>query len=151
MEKKLYRSNINKKVAGICGGLSDYFEMDATIIRLIFVLLAIFGGGTGVIIYIVLWIVVPRSPYYLPFQQEPFVTPPPAGQPDMNEAKTAQEQQPIFDDAQPIKNRGSRTAGVILIVLGVIFLISHIFPFWDIIIPLIFVSIGIGILINNFK
>ena len=103
MEKKLYRSNINKKVAGICGGLSDYFEMDATIIRLIFVLLAIFGGGTGLIIYIVLWIVVPRSPYYLPFQQEPFVTPPPAGQPDMNEAKTAQEQQPIFDDVQPIK------------------------------------------------
>jgi phage shock protein PspC (stress-responsive transcriptional regulator) len=151
MEKKLYRSNINKKVAGVCGGLSDYFELDATIIRLIFVLLTIFGAGTGIIIYIVLWIVVPRSPYFMPFQQEPYVTPPPQEQPEMNAEENKQGQEPVSEYPQPGLNRGSRTAGIILIVLGIIFLISHFFAFWEIIVPLVFVSVGIGILINSFK
>ena len=151
MEKKLYRSNINKKVAGVCGGLSDYFELDSTIIRLIFVLLTIFGAGSGIIIYIVLWIVVPRSPYFMPFQQEPFVTPPPPAQTETNAEGNKPEQGPVIENQQPVLNRGSRTAGIILIVLGIIFLISHFFAFWEIIVPLVFVCVGIGILVNSFK
>jgi len=54
----LYRSETNKVIAGVAGGLGDYFNTDATIVRIIFILLAVFGGS-GFIIYIVLWLVIP--------------------------------------------------------------------------------------------
>lgn len=61
MEKKLYRSNTNKKLAGVCGGIAEYFGMDATIIRLIFALSCLFGG-LGILAYIVCALIVPEKP-----------------------------------------------------------------------------------------
>ena len=60
--KKLYRSNTDKMIAGVCGGLGQYFGVDSTLIRLIFALLVFFGVGSGVILYIVLAIVMPLEP-----------------------------------------------------------------------------------------
>jgi phage shock protein C len=45
-------------IAGVCGGLADYFNIDATLVRVLFLLLAVFGG-TGLVIYIVMWVIVP--------------------------------------------------------------------------------------------
>ena len=59
--KKLYRSNTNKKLCGVCGGLAEYFDIDPTIIRLIFVFLTLFGGG-GLLIYLICALVIPKSP-----------------------------------------------------------------------------------------
>lgn len=59
--KKLYRSTTNKKIAGVCGGLGDYFNIDPTLIRIGFVLLALPGGLPGILPYAILWIVVPES------------------------------------------------------------------------------------------
>jgi phage shock protein C len=59
--KRLMRSSTDKKVAGVCAGLADYFDMDATIIRVLWLLLVI-CGGTGVLAYIILWIVLPVAP-----------------------------------------------------------------------------------------
>lgn len=56
--KKLYRSRNNKMIAGVCAGLAAYFDIDPTIIRLAFVLLALFQGF-GVLAYLILWIIVP--------------------------------------------------------------------------------------------
>jgi phage shock protein PspC (stress-responsive transcriptional regulator) len=58
-DKILYRSEDKMMIAGIAGGLSDYFGFDVSVIRIIFVLLTIFGGGSGLIIYIAMWIIVP--------------------------------------------------------------------------------------------
>jgi len=59
--KKLYRSTDNRWLVGVCGGIGDYFDIDATVIRVIFVLTAfIFGGGLW--IYIILWIIMPLNP-----------------------------------------------------------------------------------------
>ena len=58
--RKLYRSRTHRMVAGVCGGLADYFNIDATLIRALFVLLAVFGGS-GLLIYIVMWIIVPDA------------------------------------------------------------------------------------------
>ncbi len=60
--KKLYRSNTDKMIAGVCGGLGQYFGVDPTLIRLIFALLVVFGVGSGVLLYIVLAIVIPLEP-----------------------------------------------------------------------------------------
>ena len=59
--KRLARSSTDKKLAGVCAGLADYFDLDPMIVRLCW-LLAVLFAGTGVLIYIVLWIVLPLAP-----------------------------------------------------------------------------------------
>ena len=56
--RKLYRSKTNRQLAGVCGGLAEYFNVDATLIRVLFLILAVFGG-TGLVIYVVMWLIVP--------------------------------------------------------------------------------------------
>ena len=58
--RKLYRSRNQRMVAGVCGGLADYFNIDATVIRVLFLVLAVFGG-TGLVVYLVMWIIVPDA------------------------------------------------------------------------------------------
>ena len=59
------RSITDKKIAGVCGGLAEYFDVDPTVIRLVWVLLFFFGG-TGGLAYIILWIVLPVAPAAAP-------------------------------------------------------------------------------------
>ena len=59
--KKLYRSRDDRWLVGVCGGIGEYFDIDPTVIRIVFVLAAfIFGGGLW--IYIILWIIMPLNP-----------------------------------------------------------------------------------------
>lgn len=60
--KHLYRSRKERMLAGVCGGLSEYFNIDPTWVRLLFVLLLLFGLGFGLLLYFILWIIVPLSP-----------------------------------------------------------------------------------------
>jgi len=60
-KKKLYRSRTDRKIAGICGGLGEYFGIDPTLVRLLFVLGLVFVGGT-LLAYILLAIVIPQEP-----------------------------------------------------------------------------------------
>lgn len=58
---KLYRSKNNRKLAGVCGGLGEYLGADPTIMRVLFIVLAVFGGA-GLIIYLAMWLIVPQQP-----------------------------------------------------------------------------------------
>jgi phage shock protein C len=58
--RKLYRSRNQRMVAGVCGGLAEYFNVDATLIRVLFLVLAVIGGS-GLAIYLVMWIIVPDA------------------------------------------------------------------------------------------
>lgn len=59
--RRLYRSRTNRSIAGICGGLGEFFDADPTMIRLVTLLLILFGG-ISIWIYIILWIVIPEEP-----------------------------------------------------------------------------------------
>ena len=59
--KKLYRSQKEKMVAGVCGGLGEYLDLDPTLIRIIWVVITLMGGA-GLLAYLVMWIVVPLEP-----------------------------------------------------------------------------------------
>ena len=59
--KKLYRSR-DKKICGVCGGIAEYFELDPTIMRLLWILLAFFSCCTGIIAYFVCALVIPQQP-----------------------------------------------------------------------------------------
>ena len=61
MEKKLYRSRTDKKVCGVCGGLAEYLEVDATVIRLVIVLAVLFAGS-GLLAYLIAALIMPVKP-----------------------------------------------------------------------------------------
>ena len=60
--KKLYRSRTDQMIAGVCGGLGKYLGIDPTLIRLAFVLLLLFGIGSGLLVYLVMMLLVPLEP-----------------------------------------------------------------------------------------
>ena len=59
--RRLYRSRYEKKLGGVCAGLANFFQIDVTVVRLIWVLLAVFAG-TGILAYIIAWIIIPEQP-----------------------------------------------------------------------------------------
>jgi phage shock protein PspC (stress-responsive transcriptional regulator) len=59
------RSSTDKKLGGVCAGLGAYLDLDVTLVRVLWVL-AVFCGGTGLLLYVVLWIVLPVEPLYVP-------------------------------------------------------------------------------------
>lgn len=62
MPKKLYRSR-EKRIGGVCGGIAEYFSIDPTIVRLIWAI-STFVYGTGLLAYLICWIVIPEDPWY---------------------------------------------------------------------------------------
>lgn len=60
MEKRLHRSLTDRKLAGVCGGLAEYLGWDPTLVRILWVVLTLLGGS-GIIAYIVLWILMPEG------------------------------------------------------------------------------------------
>jgi phage shock protein C len=63
--RKLYRSHVNRMIGGVCGGIAEYFHIDPTLVRLIWVTIALFGG-IGVIVYLVSLIIIPNNPDQVP-------------------------------------------------------------------------------------
>ena len=139
--KKLYRSHRDKVIGGVAGGLADYFEIDVVIVRLLFVLLVLAGGG-GVIGYIILWIVVPMEPFYTPYTEakpgpQPGPQPGPGNdpktEPGTEQPSGAPESEAPKDASEPYNSRKNNTsivAGIILIVLGMVFLANHLLPWF---------------------
>jgi phage shock protein PspC (stress-responsive transcriptional regulator) len=151
MEKKLYRDDMHKVIAGVCSGLADYFGIDIAIVRLVFLLTLILKGG-GVLVYIVLWIVLPKKPYYLhqPNQQSPIVdyTVPPV-------TSAAPQWDSNMGNVYKKRSTGGIIAGTVLVLLGGCFLLDDldIIPDWDMehLWPLILIGVGIVVIFAGSK
>lgn len=61
MEKKLYKSETDRLICGVCGGIAEYFGIDSTIVRLVFAVLGVIGGS-GLLLYLAAAIIIPREP-----------------------------------------------------------------------------------------
>ena len=59
-DKSLYRSSVNYMLAGVCGGIAEYFYIDPTLIRLAWIILTCMNCGTGIVAYIIAAIVIPK-------------------------------------------------------------------------------------------
>jgi len=152
MSRKLYRSTKDRMLGGVAGGLAEYFEIDSTLIRIIFVI-TLFIGGTGLLAYILLWIVVPEAPYYAyqnPAQTTPEGTLTQEGIPPESVEKNVEDYLRLQEEK---KKKRIVFGGIILIILGLIFLADNFIPRFHAgdLFPLILVAIGIGILINATK
>jgi len=149
MEKRLYRSTTDRKIAGVAGGLAEYFNMDPFLVRLIFIILTI-AYGTSVLIYLVLWIVTPEKPY--DYSK-------PLNQPDMENTQPPKEE-PKYATSDPKKEnsgtapsarkKGSLIGGLVLVTIGALFLVDEFIPNVDFgdLWPVILIIIGVGLLIN---
>jgi phage shock protein C len=60
--RPLYRSRTNRMVAGVCGGIAEYSNIDPTLARVLFILIAFVTGGAALLAYPILWLVIPESP-----------------------------------------------------------------------------------------
>ncbi|HHW57611.1 MAG TPA: PspC domain-containing protein [Clostridia bacterium] len=61
MQKRLYRSKTNRMLGGVCGGIAEYFNIDPTIVRLIWAFAAVVWGS-GLLAYLIAWIIIPEEP-----------------------------------------------------------------------------------------
>lgn len=59
-KKRLYRSRNNRMIAGVCGGIAEYFDIDPTLVRLGWVLFTL-AGGAGILVYFIAWIIIPEK------------------------------------------------------------------------------------------
>ncbi len=152
MNKKLYRSNKEKMLGGVAGGLAEYFSIDPTLVRIIFVV-SLFAGGAGVLAYIILWIVVPEEPFAFASPGSKNESSP--GEETSSEMKESEQPDPqqYYRAMEEQKHKRSSILGFILIVVGLLFLLDNFIPrihfgdFW----PLVLVAIGVGLLLNARK
>lgn len=136
--KKLYRNENGSLIAGVCGGLADYFDIDVTLIRVIFVLLLI-GGGSGFLIYVVLWVITPiKGKGDKEFKDE-------AGELLEKTAKKTKNMAKEINKEIKFQKRSGGFLGVILMMLGALILLEKIIPVfirWDYVWPIILIAFG---------
>jgi phage shock protein PspC (stress-responsive transcriptional regulator) len=150
MRTKLYRSRTDQVIGGVCGGLGAYLEIDPALIRLFFILLTL-GGGSGVIIYIMMWIMIPYP-----------------DQGDVASAETikagadeiAARARTLGDDMRGAAGgspRASLLIGAALVLLGVVFLGQSLRIAWlswldfDVLWPLMLIAGGVTLIWRRAK
>jgi phage shock protein PspC (stress-responsive transcriptional regulator) len=124
MNKKFVRSK-DRKIAGVCGGIADSLNIDPVIVRAVFLCLLLFGGS-GLIIYLVLLIVMPEADSYTDYIEVD----------EAGEAKKVKQEPMGKTEASDKKierrmvNTGSVIFGLLLIFLGIFFFLRNFFPFF---------------------
>ncbi len=125
-------------IAGVCGGIAEYLDIDPTLVRLIMVLL-FFANGTGFLFYLIAWLIIPLEPE----------------QPDSvrseSEPETRQPAESWEESAEQIRHNPRFWAGIVLIITGVIFLLGNYIPWmsWDTLWPLFIIALGIYFILDS--
>jgi len=128
--KRLYRSQTDSKIAGVCGGIAEYFAVDPTFVRIV-ALVLIFAHGIGLVGYLIGWIAMPKRPIGATDETTADVRP---------QSSTAPRQFNMF------------IPGVILVILGLIFLLANVywwFDFWDFFWPSFLIVVGLLLLFGR--
>lgn len=137
MTKKLYRSRTESMIAGVCGGLAEYFDIDASLVRVGAVLLTL-AWGSGLLAYVILWLVVTQKPLESSVLESE------------GEQKATVE---TTESDKSEKDKGVLFVGIILTVLGVLLLMNNYISFawlsfrrlW----PLLIVFVGLMIIMKG--
>jgi phage shock protein PspC (stress-responsive transcriptional regulator) len=137
MNKRLYRSNTNKVIGGVCGGLGEYFEIDPVLVRIIAVLAAL-ANGVGLLAYIIGWIIIPKR------QVDDFTQP---QQTQAQAPSTSPEGTPEYSSWRKF------LPGIILIAIGVILMVRDNWYWfaWDEFWPIVLIVVGLFLIFHKRK
>jgi len=140
--KKLYRSQTNRVLAGVAGGLGEYFEIDPILIRLILVLATIFGGS-GILIYIILWIIIPNENDINKDSKDTMKK-------NAEEFKTKAQNFAQGFKGMPSGDHPKHWFGFIIIIIGLLFLLDNLgflrfHLFW----PILLITFGLYLLFKS--
>lgn len=142
MEKKLYRSRKWRVLGGVAGGLAEYFGLDPVLMRVIFVIITLING-IGLILYIILWIVIPEVPFEIAYKVNP-----------EDPSHKTEGQEPDLSSHEPKTEGKSRIViGAILIIIGALFFLERIIPTFNFedFFPALLVIIGIALIWNSIR
>lgn len=128
MSKKLYRSRSDRMIAGVCGGVADYFDVDSSLIRLAVLFIFLFQG-VGLIAYLIAWLIISEEPV-------------------RNEYKLSEDYYVEVQEEKPrVNNNNNRRKlfAVIMILIGLTFLIDIWIPrlYWEKFWPLMLIAFGV--------
>ncbi len=134
MAKRLYRSVTDQKIAGVCGGLAEYFDIDAVIVRIAMVLIALASFGVGFIGYLICWVVIQPAPYPNTARQSTTADIPPT-MPSMHRESSIWRYLP----------------GLFLVLLGLILLVRKFFWWFSFhsIWPILLIIVGLFLLLHK--
>ncbi|WP_462264744.1 PspC domain-containing protein [Mucilaginibacter sp.] len=113
MSKRLYKDEQHKQIGGVCAGLAEYLNLDVSVIRVAFLLFFVLKG-TGLLVYVILWIVLPKNPYAATFT------------PGVDYMHTPNDGEPGYAANYGRKpSAGRYIAGMALILTGLLFLLNQ--------------------------
>jgi len=151
MNRRLYRSVVDRRIGGVAAGTATYFDIDPSIARVLWLLLAFFSGGVFFVVYLVMWAVVPEEPYPTGAAAAPTVAPA-AGEAGDEAPAAAGPAAPASWAPSGARVGGGPSGrvilGAILILIGVWLLADRFLPWldWDLLWPIGLVVIGILVL-----
>lgn len=134
--KTLYRSRNQKILAGVAGGIAEYFDIDPVFIRVLFVV-SIFASGVGVLAYIILWIITPQEPFERVYKKKEYNTVENESEmknsdPFINESDfDIKNEQKYTEENQETRTKLKFFGGILLIFLGLVILLDEIIPSFD--------------------
>ena len=159
MKSRLERSTANRVIGGVCGGIAEYLAVDATLVRVVFVVTAFLTAGLGVLGYIVLLVLMPQPGHPAPFTSAPPATTPTDTTARMDAESTSTAPMtvtPVDPAVHAAEAERRRMAfGYLLIAVGVAFLLSNagVFRFvqWQFLWPLVLIGIGVLFLVQRVR
>lgn len=158
MNRRLYRSRTDSVLGGVAGGVADYLDLDPSIVRIVWAVLAIVTGGILFVLYIVMWIVVPEGAPAAPAAPVTSAAPWTDAE-QTGEAAHAERDAASAPAGAPVERRsgGGGEAGVViglvLILVGAWFLLREYIPGLDpdLLWPIALVVIGVGLLVISMR
>lgn len=131
-QKRLYLSD-DKKIGGVCGGIAEYFNIDPTIVRLLWILLTL-ANGVGILLYLIALFVIPESPY--------------SGEP---KPEVIIERVRDTFSGHHGQNSAARSFGIVLIIIGAAILLAKFIPFisWTVFVSLALIGVGLFLILQR--
>ena len=144
---RLYRSNRDKMVGGVCGGIAEYLNIDSIIIRLVFIL-AVFFGGSGVIFYLIAWIIIPLEDEAISYVKREDIQQEGELAVDVNEVEDDEKE--VFN-RNPDANRSNKILGLVFVIVGMVLLLNTWFPYvnWNKLWPIALIAGGFFLIIKR--